>query len=77
MIHVYVLLKFKKKYVVNRKEDHMEMEEYPYDENMEDVVVHDEREHGIMAIRDNEEGIYEDKHFLHANMCDIYTREKN
>ena len=54
----------------------MEMEEYPYDENMEDVVVHDEREHGIMAIRDNEEGIYEDKHFLHANMCDIYTREK-
>ena len=53
------------------------MEDDPYEEDMDDVNLDDERKHHWrMVLEDNEGGVEDAKELLHAKRCDIYVMKR-
>ena len=74
---VYALLFFYKEGGVNRKEDQADMEEYLYEEYIDDVRLNGKIEHPWrMAFEDNEGGVDDGKVILYAKMWYVHINEK-
>ena len=73
------MLQFKKEVVFDSKEEHADVEDDPYEEEMDDVNKDYERErHWRNVFEDNEGGVDDKKALLHAKRWDLYvTRRKS
>ena len=68
------MVRFKKKNGVDRKEDQVDVEVDPDEEQMEYVKLDYEREcHWIMFFEDNDGGVDGKKALLHAKRWDVYV----
>ena len=71
------MLRFKNEVGIYSKEDQAEVEDYPDEEEMDDINLDDERErHWSMVFEDNYGGVDGAKALLHAKSWDIYINEK-
>ena len=74
---VYVMIRFLNEVIVGSKEEQAGVEDYPDEEDMEDVNLDDEREHHWrMVFKDNDVGVDDAKSLLHAKRWDFYVSEK-
>ena len=72
-----MLLQFKKEDGVDKKQYQKYMDSYPYQEDMEDLVVNYERENILIMLIDENEGERdEEKYFLYYNRWYLYKRDK-
>ena len=70
---VYVLLNFNEQDGVDIKQGHAQMEANQYKEDMEEVILDNERQiHWRMVLGDNYRGIYDEKHF-YIQINGMYT----
>ena len=68
------MLQFKKEVVVDSKEEHADVEDDPYEEEMDDVNKDNEREHHWrMVFEENEGGVDNEKALIHAKRWDLYV----
>ena len=73
---VYVILQFKTEEKNYNKEEQMELENDPDEEDKDDINIDDEREsHWRKSFEDNEGGV-DEKALLHAKRWDLYLYEK-
>ena len=71
------MLHLKKGVVVDSKEEQVDVEDDPDEEDMDNVNLDDERErHWRMVFEDNDGGVDDEKEFLHAKRWYIYLNEK-
>ena len=74
---VYVLLQFKTEEEIDSKEEQIELDHDPDEEEMGEVHIVDERErHYRNYFEDNEGGVNDKKALLHAKYWDLYVNEK-
>ena len=73
---VYVILQFKMEYNIDNKEEHMELENDPDEEEKDDINIDDERERHWRNVFEDNEGGMDDKALLHAKRWDLYLNEK-
>ena len=70
------MLQFKNEVGVDIKEDQADMEDYSYEEEMDDVNIDDERErHSRMVFEDNEGGVDDKKALLQDKRWDSCVNE--
>ena len=75
--YVYVMLRFKKEVCVDNKGEQADVEDDPYEEEMDDVNLEDERErHRRMVFKENYWGVDGAKALIRANRWDVYVNEK-
>ena len=68
------MLRFKKEFSVDSKEEQAGVEDDPDEEDMDDVNLDDEREHHWrMVFEDNDGGVDYTKTLLHAKRWDAYV----
>ena len=68
------MLSSKKEVGFDRKEEQSDVGNDPDEEDMEDVKLYDERMcHWRMVFEDNDEGVDNNKAFLHAKKWDVYV----
>ena len=73
---VYVLLQFKTEDKIDNKEEQMELENDPDEEEKDDINIDERRErHWRNVFEDNEGGV-DEKALLHAKSCYLYLNEK-
>ena len=73
----YVLLHFNNKVHVNRNEDQLDTDSDMYEDEMEGVIINNEREpQGRMVKRENYGGVYDKKAVVHDKRWDVYMSEK-
>ena len=71
------MLRLKKEVAVGSKDDKVDMEDYPYEEYMDNVHLEDDRErHWRMVFEYNDGGVDYAKAFIYANMWDVCVNEK-
>ena len=71
------MLRLKKEVAVGSKDDKVDMEDYPYEEYMDNVHLEDDRErHWRMVFEYKYGGVNDTKSVLHANRWDVYVNEK-
>ena len=63
---VYVILQFKTENKIDNKEERMELEIYPDEEEKDDINIDDEREHHWIIVSEDNEGGVDEKALLHA-----------
>ena len=73
----HVMLRFKKEVDVDSKEDQAVVDDYPDEEETDDVNLDDERERQRrMVFEENYEWVEDARALLHAKRWDIYVNEK-
>ena len=71
------MIRLKKDVGVYVKEEQVDMEDSPDEEDMDDVNLDDERErHWRVVFEDNDGGVDDAEALLHAKRWDIYANEK-
>ena len=74
---VYVLIQFNKEIIVDRNDYQVDTEAYPYEKDMEDGRLNDEREHHWrMVFEDNKGGVDNKKAIIHGTRWDVYMNDK-
>ena len=74
---VYAMLHFKKGSIVDRKENQADMDPYPDEEEIQDVMFYDKRERQqMMVFKENYGGVGKEKMILHAKRWDVYINKK-
>ena len=69
---VYIYLNFIKYDGVHKRQDQLGLDPDPDEEQIEDVVLNDERErHWYMVFEDNNGGVYGKKALIHAKKWDV------
>ena len=74
---VYVILHLKTEDKIDNKEDQMELEIDPDEEEKDDINIEDEREHHWRNFFEDNEGGVDEKALLHAKRWDLYLYEKD
>ena len=73
---VSMLIKFRKEYGVYSKQQKLDMDLYPDEEEMEDLILDDERQHHWrMVFKDNDGGVDDVKKIMHAKKQDFYINK--
>ena len=71
------MLQFKKEVGVDSKEEQVDVEDDPDEEDMDNVNLDDKMErHWRMVFEDNDGGVDDVKALLHAKRWDLYLNEK-
>ena len=74
---VYVMLRFKKEVGVDIKEEQVYVEDYPDEEEMDNVNLDAKRKlHWSMVFEASDGGVDDAKALLHAKRWDLYANEK-
>ena len=74
---VYAMLRFKNEVGVDSREEQVDMEDDPNENEMDGVNLDNERErHWRMVFDDNDEGVDDAKALLHAKRSDVYVNER-
>ena len=73
---VYVILHFKTEDKIDNKEEQMELEIDPDEEEKDDINIDDKRESHWRNIFEDNEGGVDEKALLHAKRWDLYLNEK-
>ena len=74
---VYVMLRFKKEVGVDSKEDQVDMEDDPDEDDMDNAnLEYDSECHLRMVFEENDGGVDDAKVFLHAKRWEVYVNEK-
>ena len=75
-VSVYVILQFKTEDKIYNKDEHIELENDPDEEEKDDINIDDERDrHWRNVFEDNEGGV-DEKALLHAKRWYLYLNEK-
>ena len=75
---VFVFLNFNNQYGVNRKEQQADVNPDPDEEDMEYVILDNERQpHCRIVFKDNGGGVDDQKTILRARRWDVYMNKKN
>ena len=71
------MLRFKKEVCVDNKGEQADVEDDPYEEEMDDVNLDDDRErHWRMMFEDNDVGVNDARALRHAKRWDVYANKK-
>ena len=74
---VYAMLRFKNEFGVASKEEQVDVDDDPDEEEMDDVNLDDKRErHWRMVFEENYGGLNDTKVLIHARRWDVYADEK-